>query len=248
MQADLRTFASHRVHGTVVLTAVTAQNTLGVQRVDALSADAITAQFQALISDIPIQALKTGVLVNTEIVKTVAANLQALALTQQPQIVVDPVMVSRAGSVFVDAETVTALQTELIPQAQILTPNRYEAQILAAMEIQTLAEMKTAAQKIRTLGCEAVLVKGGAMPGELRGLDVWWDGTNFEILQTELVTTPHTHGSGCTLAAAITANLAWNQPPLIAVQNAKTFVTQALHYSYPLGSGQGPLGHFYVDL
>ncbi len=243
IQADLRTFASWQVHGTVVVTAVTAQNTVGVQRVDALSRESVVAQFQALISDIPIQALKTGVLVNAELVTSVAAQIPQL---QTSQIVVDPVMVSRAGAVFVDELTVTGLKSRLIPLALIVTPNRYEAQILAGMEINTLDEMKLAAQKILALGCQAVLVKGGAMPGGLRGLDVWCDQNSLEILQTEIVHTAHTHGSGCTLAAAITANLAWGKSPFAAVQNAKAFVTEALKHSYPLGSGQGPLGHFYL--
>ncbi len=243
LQADLRTFASWHVHGTVVVTAVTAQNSQGVTRVDALSSEAVTAQFQALISDIRIQALKTGVLVNAELVATVA---QCLPQLPTQNIVVDPVMVSRAGSVFVDEPTITAIKTRLVPQAQILTPNRYEAQILAGIEIKTLEDMRVAAKKILALGCGAVLVKGGAMAGELRGLDLWCTPNTCEILQTATVDTPHTHGSGCTLAAAITATLAWGEHPLIAVQKAKQFVTEALRYSYPLGSGQGPLGHFYV--
>lgn len=243
IQADLRTFASYRVHGTVVVTAVTAQNTLGVERVDALSPESVSAQFHALVSDLKIQALKTGVLVNAPLVETVANHLKTLNLSN---IVVDPVMVSRAGAVFVDSATIAALKSSLIPQALILTPNRYEAQILADLEITNLATMKTAAQKILELGCQSVLVKGGAMTGELRGLDVWASWQQLEILQTELIETPHTHGSGCTLAAAITANLAWGETPLTAIQKAKNFVTQALKHSYPIGAGQGPLGHFYV--
>lgn len=244
IQADLRTFAHYRVHGAVVITAVTAQNSLGVERVDALSPESVAAQFQAIARDMQIQALKTGVLVNAHLIEAVATQLNAL---QMGNIVVDPVMVSRAGSVFVDVATITALKSWLIPQALILTPNRYEAQILADMEITTLENMKTAAQKILELGCHSVLVKGGAMTGELRGMDVWASRQQMEILQTEIVETPHTHGSGCTLAAAITANLAWGKTPLTAIHHAKDFVTQALKHSYPIGSGQGPLGHFYVE-
>lgn len=245
IQADLRTFARYRVHGTVVVTAVTAQNTRGVERLDPLSSESVAAQIQAIAKDIKVQALKTGVLVNANLVETVATQLNTLNIRNR---VVDPVMVSRSGAVFVDPATITALKSYLIPQALILTPNRYEAQILTGMEITTLEQMKTAAQKILELGCQSVLVKGGAMTGELRGLDVWANSHQLEILQTEIVDTPHTHGSGCTLAAAITANLAWGKTPLTAIHNAKNFVTQALQHSYPIGSGQGPLGHFYVEL
>ncbi|WP_313949197.1 bifunctional hydroxymethylpyrimidine kinase/phosphomethylpyrimidine kinase [Leptolyngbya sp. FACHB-261] len=242
IQADLRTFAFHCVHGTSALTCVTAQNTLGVSRVDALPPEAVIAQIQAVVQDIGVQAAKTGMLLNAEIIAAVVLQVQALGLTN---LVVDPVMVSRAGAQLIADEAIATLRQKLIPLALVLTPNRYEAQILSGLEIQSQADMELAARKIHSLGPQAVLVKGGGMAGDLQGVDVWFDGTNLEILRTQIVETSNTHGTGCTLAAAITANLALGKTPLEAVREAKNYVTQALNHAFPLGSGQGPVGHFF---
>jgi hydroxymethylpyrimidine/phosphomethylpyrimidine kinase len=242
IQADLRTFAFHQVHGTSALTCITAQNTLGVTRVDALPPEAVVAQIQAVISDIGVQALKTGMLLNADIIAAVAEQVQQLGLRN---LVVDPVMVSRTGAQLIADAAIATLRAQLIPQATLLTPNRYEAQILANQEIHSLATMQSAAEAIYQLGPKAVLLKGGGMTGELCGIDVWFDGEQHQILQTEWVNTPHTHGTGCTLSAAIAANLALGHPPLIAAQRAKTYVTQALKHSLAIGRGQGPVGHFY---
>jgi len=242
IQADLRTFAFHRVHGTCALTCVTAQNTMGVTRVDALPPAAVVAQILAVVEDIGIQAAKTGMLLNQEIIATVASQVEELGL---PNLVVDPVMVSRTGARLIDDEAIATLRDRLIPFATVLTPNRHEAQILSGIDINTLEEMQTAAQKIFTLGAKAVLVKGGGMENELRGVDVWFDGDRLEILQTETVNTTDTHGTGCTLAAAIAANLALGHAPFAAAQFAKTYVTHALRHALRIGKGQGPVGHFF---
>lgn len=242
IQADLRTFAFHQVHGTSALTCVTAQNTLGVSRVDALPPASVVAQIDAVVADIGVQVVKTGMLLNTEIMAAVAAQVQ---YWQLPQLVVDPVMVSRAGAQLVDDEAIATLRQQLIPQALILTPNRYEAQILSGFEILTLEQMQAAARQIHRLGPQAVLVKGGGMGGELRGVDVWFDGDRLEVLQTKTVETTNTHGTGCTLSAAIAANLALGQDLFPAVRAAKDYVTQALEFSLELGQGQGPVGHFF---
>jgi hydroxymethylpyrimidine/phosphomethylpyrimidine kinase len=242
IQADLRTFAFHRVHGVSALTCVTAQNTLGVTRVDALPAEAVIAQIEAVASDMGVQVAKTGMLLNQPIIEAVAAYLRANPIVQ---LVVDPVMVSRTGDRLIDEGAITALCTQLLPLATVLTPNRYEAQILANMEITTLADMQAAAQKIQALGPAAVIVKGGGFSNELRGVDVWFDGSQAEVLTTEQVDTTHTHGTGCTLSSAITANLAKGMEPLAGVIAAKHYVTQALHHALPIGQGQGPVGHFY---
>lgn len=242
IQADLRTFAFHKVHGTSALTCVTAQNTLGVTRVDALPVAAVVAQMQAVVEDIGVQAAKTGMLLNQEIITAVAAQVKALQLEK---LVVDPVMVSRTGVQLIDDAAIATLRATLIPYATILTPNRYEAQILAGMEIQTLDDMQTAAEKIYQLGAKAVLVKGGGMVGHLRGLDIWFDGTQLETLMTETVDTTHTHGTGCTLSAAIAANLALSKSPLVATKLAKDYVTTALKHALNIGQGQGPVGHFF---
>lgn len=242
IQADLRTFAFHKVHGTSALTCVTAQNTLGVTRVDALPADAVAAQVEAVVTDMGVQAVKTGMLLNTEIIKTVAGLVTDFSLYP---LVVDPVMVSRTGSLLLPQDVINTLTTELIPLAQVVTPNCYEAQLLSGITISTLDDMKEAAQRIRALGPQAVLVKGGAMPDPWKGVDVWWDGETLHVLKTRVVLTRHTHGTGCSLSAAIAAQLASGSSLFEAVEKAKTYVTQALDYALAIGHGQGPIGHFY---
>ncbi|ASC70069.1 Hydroxymethylpyrimidine/phosphomethylpyrimidine kinase [Halomicronema hongdechloris C2206] len=242
IQADLKTFAFHRVHGTSALTCVTAQNTQGVERVDALPAEAVRAQIEAVVKDLGEQALKTGMLLNQAIIMTVAQTVTALKLTN---VVIDPVMVSRTGAQLIDDDAIATLRQQLVPLATVLTPNRYEAQILSGVEIASLADMEQAAEKIYPLGPKAVLVKGGSMAGELRGIDVWYDGRTLDVLRSETVDTLDTHGTGCTLSAAIAANLALGYPPLAATQRAKTYVTAALHHALRIGQGQGPVGHFY---
>ncbi|MEM8611953.1 MAG: bifunctional hydroxymethylpyrimidine kinase/phosphomethylpyrimidine kinase [Cyanobacteria bacterium P01_H01_bin.105] len=241
IQADLRAFSFHAVHGTSALTCVTAQNTQGVSRVDALSPDAVIAQVEAVVSDIGIQALKTGMLLNQPIIEAVTSYLKGLVDTG---CVIDPVMVSRTGAQLIDDSAIAALK-QLIPLATVLTPNRYEAEILSGQSIQTLADMQTAAQTIYDLGANAVIVKGGGFDGELRGIDVWYDGTQLTKLTTSCIDTADTHGTGCTLSAAIAANLALGHSPFEAATRAKNYVTKALSYSLRLGKGQGPVGHFY---
>lgn len=242
IQADLRTFSFHQVHGTSALTCVTAQNTLGVTRVDALPPAAVVAQMEAVVQDIGVQATKTGMLLNQEVIAAIAHCIPTLSLSN---LVVDPVMVSRTGAQLIDDAAIAILRDALIPLATIVTPNRYEAQILSGLTIATLEDMQAAAQKIYQLGAQAVLVKGGGMAGSLRGIDIWFDGQTLETLTTATVDTSNTHGTGCTLSAAIAANLALGHAPLPATRHAKDYVTTALNYSLSLGKGQGPVGHFF---
>lgn len=242
IQADLKTFAFQRVHGTSAITCITAQNTLGVNRVDALPPEAVTAQIEAVVRDIGIDAMKTGMLLNAPIIEAVASMLPGL---QVPNLVIDPVMVSRTGAQLIDDDAIAVLRQHLIPQADILTPNRYEAQILSGLSVATLTDMETAARKIFELGSKAVLVKGGGMADELRGVDVWFDGATLEVLRTATIDTANTHGTGCTLSAAIAANLALGKSALNAVRDAKAYVTSALRYALPIGQGQGPIGHYF---
>jgi hydroxymethylpyrimidine/phosphomethylpyrimidine kinase len=242
IQADLRTFAFHCVHGTSALTCVTAQNTLGVTRVDALSAEAVAAQIQAVVGDIGVQAAKTGMLLNREIMVAVAAQVQNLNIGN---LVVDPVMVSRSGDRLIDDGAIAFLRDNLIPLAAVVTPNRFEAEILSSRKIVSLDDMRSSAQEIYRSGAKAVLVKGGGMAGDLRGIDVWFDGTRLDVLKTETVDTGNTHGTGCTLSAAIAANLALGKDLLTAVTLAKNYVTTALKYALDIGEGQGPVGHFF---
>lgn len=242
IQADLKTFAFHAVHGLSALTCVTAQNTQGVMRVDALPPIAVVAQIEAVVSDIGVQATKTGMLLNQGIIQAVAQQVKTLGLHN---LVVDPVMVSRTGAQLIDDAAVDSLRNLLIPLATIVTPNRYEAQILSQLEIQTLEDMQAAARRIYQLGATAVLVKGGGMTGHLRGVDIWFDGQELCVLKTEPVETHNTHGTGCTLSSAIAANLALGKDPLSAVRLAKDYVTTALKYALDIGQGTGPVGHFF---
>lgn len=242
IQADLRTFAFHCVHGASAITCITAQNTLGVMRVDALPAASVTAQIQAVVEDIGVQAAKTGMLLNQEIITTVVQQVKQLEIQN---LVVDPVMVSRTGAQLIDDAAVGSLRDNLIPLATVVTPNKYEAQLLSGLEIHSLDDMRVAAGRIYRLGAKAVLVKGGGMTGNLRGVDVWFDGQRWETLTTTQVDTDNTHGTGCTLAAAIAANLALDKDVLTAVRQAKEYVTTALQYALDIGSGQGPVGHFF---
>lgn len=222
---------------------MTAQNTLGVRRVDAMPSAAVIAQMQAVVEDIGVQAAKTGMLLNQEIISAVAQQVEILQITN---LVVDPVMVSRTGAQLIDDDAVKTLRDALLPQAAIVTPNRYEAQILSGLVINSLDEMRAAAQVIhRNLKVKAVLVKGGGMSGSLRGVDIWFDGEKLETLITKQVETKNTHGTGCTLSAAIAANLARGMELWSAVQQAKEYVTTALSYALDIGTGQGPVGHFF---
>ncbi|AFZ11091.1 phosphomethylpyrimidine kinase [Crinalium epipsammum PCC 9333] len=245
IQADLKTFAFHRVHGISALTCVTAQNTLLVARVDALPVEAVIAQIAAVVTDIGVQAAKTGMLLNKQIIEAVAQQIEVFKLQH---LVVDPVMVSRTGAQLLDDDAVAALRNLLIPKATIVTPNRYEAQLLTNLQINTLDEMRIAAQQIYQMGAKAVLVKGGGMEGNLRSIDIWFDGQRLETLKTSLVETKNTHGTGCTLSAAIAANLAIGKDSLSAVRQAKDYVTTALKHSLDIGSGVGPVGHFFPIL
>jgi hydroxymethylpyrimidine/phosphomethylpyrimidine kinase len=242
IQADLRTFAFHCVHGTSALTCVTAQNTLGVTRVDALPPEAVAAQIEAVVGDIGVDAVKTGMLLNREIMVAVASQVESLKIGN---LVVDPVMVSRSGDRLIDDGAIACLRDVLIPMAAVVTPNRFEAEILSGLEIGTVDDMRSAAEKIHSLGAKAVVVKGGGMVGDLRGVDVWFDGTRRETLKVETVETGNTHGTGCTLSAAIAANLALGKDLFDAVTLAKSYVTTALKYALDIGSGQGPVGHFF---
>jgi hydroxymethylpyrimidine/phosphomethylpyrimidine kinase len=211
--------------------------------VDALSGAAVVAQIEAVLDDIGANAVKTGMLLNQEIIQAVVDTL--LAVPVSPPLVVDPVMVSRTGAQLIDDGAIKTLTNRLLPLATLVTPNRYEAQLLTGLTLTTLADMEAAAQAIYQLGPRAVLVKGGGMADPLRGVNLWFDGKEVVVLATETVDTPHTHGTGCTLSAAIAAHLALGASPRMAVEAAKDYVTQALKHALALGRGQGPVGHFF---
>lgn len=243
VQADLRTFAFHCVHGASVLTCVTAQNTLGVTRVESVSTPMIVEQIETVMADLMVKAVKTGMLFNAEIIEAVS---QQLLSKKVKQLVVDPVMVSRTGAQLIDDSAIAMLQNCLLPQALIVTPNIYEAQILSGVEIKTVEEMKQAAAIIHEkYSVAVVLVKGGGMLGQYKGIDIWFDGDNYRTLTTTIVETKNTHGTGCTLSSAIAANLVLEKDLWLSVQKAKTYVTNALKHSLEIGAGNGPIGHFF---
>lgn len=195
----------------------------------------------SVLGDIGVDSVKTGMLFDAPIIRRVA---QLAAQLPLPNLVVDPVMVSRTGARLLADEAVAALRDSLLPLATIVTPNLHEARILSGLTIETIEDMAAAAQRIAALGARYVLVKGGAL-GVGRGSDVFYDGKQTVVLATETVDTPHTHGTGCTLAAAIAAQLALGEPLPTAVRLAKNYVTRALHHSLAIGGGQGPVGHFW---
>ena len=241
IQADLKTFAAHGVYGTSAVTAITAQNTIGVTAALALPTDLIEAQLDAIASDIGVDAAKTGMLATAAIVEVVAAAVQRLAI---PLLVVDPVMVAKSGDRLLDESAVGAITTVLLPRAFVVMPNRMEAEVLAGMSIDSLDDARTAARRIFELGPRAVIVKGGHLPTD-EVVDLLFDGTSFREFSGPRVVSRNTHGTGCTFAAAVTANLALGKTLGEATDRAKRYVTGAIQHGIPLGRGHGPLNHFW---
>lgn len=240
IQADLKTFTMLRVHGCSALTCVTAQNTLGVQRLDPLPAAAVTAQVEAVCRDLPPAALKTGMLLDRERIVATALAITPLAIPR----VIDPVMVSRAGTVLLEPEAIAALVALLLPLAHLLTPNIHEASLLSGLPIEDEAGMERAADAIASLGPLSVLLKGGGLPAT-RGCDLHWHDGVCHWLRAPAIATPHTHGSGCTLSAAITAFLARGETLPEAIRLAKRYVEGGLRHALAIGAGQGPLCHWH---
>jgi hydroxymethylpyrimidine/phosphomethylpyrimidine kinase len=241
IQADLKTFTSLQVHGCSALSCVTAQNTCGVTRVDALPAEALSAQIEAVLSDLAVDALKTGMLLNRPLIEATAAALARLTLPR----LIDPVMVSRAGAVLLEPGAIEAYRHTLLPQAELLTPNLHEARLLVDHPIQDRAGVEVAAEKLLAMGPAAVLIKGGGL-AELRGWDYLLSAAEGgRWLSHSPIATPHTHGSGCTLGAAITAGRARGLALQEAVVQAKRFVEGGLRRSLAIGHGQGPLCHWF---
>jgi hydroxymethylpyrimidine/phosphomethylpyrimidine kinase len=244
IQADLKTFAAHGVYGTSAVTAVTAQNTLGVTAWEAVSPGLVTAQIEAVASDIGADAVKTGMLANAAIVAAVADAVRRLSLRH---LVVDPVMIAKGGDRLLEAAAVDAIRTELLPLAHVVTPNIPEAEVLSGMEITSVAGMREAGRRILALGPDVVLVKGGHLGGE-SSIDVACTLKAAEALTAPRIATVHTHGTGCTLASAIAANLARGETALDAIRHAKEYVTNAIRHAPGIGAGHGPLGHFWRGL
>jgi hydroxymethylpyrimidine/phosphomethylpyrimidine kinase len=240
IQADLKVFHRFGVYGTSAVTLVTAQNTLGVQRVELLAPDLVVAQIDAVASDFAVAAAKTGALGSAAIVAAVA---EAVARHRLAKLVVDPVMISKHGHALLDPAAVDALRVALLPRAALVTPNLPEAAALVGGELTTECDVENAARALHAQGAAAVLVKGGHGEGE-EVADLLFDGRDCTWLRAPRLHTQHTHGTGCTYSAAITARLALGDDLATAVRTAHAFVARAIATAPGLGRGCGPVNHW----
>lgn len=241
IQADLKTFAAHGVYGLCAITAITAQNTTAVTAVEEISPAVVAAQIDALFQDIPVHAVKTGMLYNAQIIRTV---VQKLAEYKPKYLVIDPVMVSTSGCSLLQPDAVDELTLRLFPLASLVTPNMPEMQALTGILVDCPESALTACRTLRgKTGCRNVLLKGGHSLGS--PVDWLYDGKELFSFQGEWVNSKNTHGTGCTLSAAIAANLALGNDMYNAVEKAKAYVTQGIRNGIPLGHGHGPTHHFY---
>ena len=236
IQADLKTFAVLGVHGTSAITAITAQNTVGVTHVLELPTPLISEQIKVVVEDIGVQAAKTGMLSSAAIIAAVA---DAVTRHRIRNLVVDPVMVAKGGAKLLRDDAVAALRERMVPLAAVLTPNLPEAEVLLERRIQSLDERRQAACDLVAMGARAVVVKGGHAEGDVT--DVFFDGSELIELRAERIATSNTHGSGCVFSAAITAWMARGAEPPHAVREAKTFITKAIAFSLDIGHRHGPV-------
>lgn len=241
IQADLRTFAAHGLHGVCALTAVTAQSSVEVRAWVALEPQMVVAQIETVADDMNIAAVKTGMLANGAIVEAVA---EAVARRRLPHLVVDPVMVAKGGHRLLDRDAERAYVERLFPLATVVTPNLPEAEALLGRGLSTVAAMREAARALYALGPHAVVLKGGHLEGD--AVDVYFDGQHLEELRVPRIATANTHGTGCTFSAAIAARLAGGEELLPAVRGAKEYLTEAIRRSYSVGRGHGPVDHLYL--
>ena len=241
IQADLKTFTVLGVYGASILTALTAQNTVGVQKVCVVPTDFVSAQFNSVCSDVRIGAAKTGMLADANLIETVATNIEEHGI--QP-LVVDPVMVAKSGDRLLEESAKNALIKKILPLANVLTPNLGEAEEITDMTVRTPNAMKEAAKRIIDLGPKSVLIKGGHL--EEDAVDIFYDGSAFTPFHSPRIETPNTHGTGCTLSAAIAANLAKGESLAEAILKSKQFITEAIRNApSDIGSGHGPLDHMW---
>jgi len=242
IQADLKTCAALGVYGTTAITALTAQNTMGVTAIHEAPPDFVAAQVDTVVSDIRPDAVKTGMLANAAIIEVVTAKVKEHAL---PFVVVDPVMVTKSGDRLLRKDAVRALRELLLPLADVVTPNLPEAEDLVGHPVRTDEEIREAAREIQSLGARNVVVKGGHREGELV-VDVLFDGRAFHAFASPRIETSSTHGTGCTFASAIAAFLARQETVPDAVRRAKDYLTEALRHAETIGRGHGPVNHFWA--
>jgi hydroxymethylpyrimidine/phosphomethylpyrimidine kinase len=238
IQADLKTFHQYKVYGMAVVTLLTVQNTRGVRAVYPIRSSCVARQLEAVLIDIPPGAAKTGALGDEKIIRAVAACAKKFRFP----LVVDPVMVSKHGALLLKKNAVRIFIKKLIPHAALITPNLYEAEILSGIKVRDVESMEKAARIIAGFDPQAVLIKGGHLKGE--AADLFYQGGHARLLKTSRIRTRHTHGTGCTYSAAITAGLARGEDLFSAIASAKRFITEAIRTAPGLGHGVGPVNHF----
>lgn len=240
IQADLKTFSAFGVYGMSAVTALTAQNTVGVQEIQEVPAEFIRQQVESVMTDIGADAVKTGMLANEEVVKVVSEAIKSFHITN---LVVDPVMVAKGGDPLLAESARQTIKELLIPLAEVITPNIFEAEALVGYKIEDLKTMQQAAKDLYELGCRWVVVKGGHLNLEGQAVDVVYNGSDYIFLKSARFDSQNTHGTGCTFASAIAASLAKNLPPLNAIKIAKEYITEAIRRGLPIGNGHGPTNH-----
>ncbi len=241
IQADLKTFTAFGVFGTCAVTALTAQNTIGVQGIMDVDPEFVELQIRSVLDDIGTDAVKTGMLSGAETVRVVSRVLREYRVDN---LVVDPVMVAKSGDHLLSPDACKTLIEELLPVAHVITPNIHEAQAMLNMEIRTRDDMREAAARIKKMGCGWVVIKGGHFEDEHEATDIVWNGNDFFILSGPRIDTKNTHGTGCTFSSAIAAGLARGYNTLKAIQQAKKYISMAIKESFSIGSGHGPTNHF----
>jgi len=248
LQADLRTFTVCGVHGCVAVTAVTVQNSMGVAGFVEIPPSTVADQIRAVTTDIGITAAKTGMLASAAIISAVAQVCDDVGIGRSVPLVVDPVAASMHGDPLLAADALSALRSELLPRAALVTPNLDEVRLLVGVDVGSRAEQHEAARALHALGSRWVLIKGGHLRDRADDglcLDLLYDGTDFTEFTGPRLATPHTHGSGDSLAAAITSALAYGVPMPEAVGYGKRYIKQAIAHAYPLGAGIGPVSPFW---
>lgn len=241
IQADLKTFQELKVFGTSVITALTAQNTLGVSDVLPIEVSFVEKQLKALVEDFTISAIKTGMLFSSEIIQSIA---RILAEVNIP-LIVDPVMIAKGGESLLQQQAIEALRSHLLPLATIVTPNIPEAETLSGRKINSLTDIKEVAQVLLQMGVQCVIIKGGHLEDPCFATDyVFFQGGQSFSMQSTRIATKHTHGTGCTFSAALTAFLGQGLPLEEAIEEAKKFIQLAITHDLSIGNGHGPTNHF----
>ncbi|MGH3824905.1 MAG: bifunctional hydroxymethylpyrimidine kinase/phosphomethylpyrimidine kinase [Pseudonocardiaceae bacterium] len=245
LQADLRTFTTCGVHGCVAVTAVTVQNSVGVTGIVEIPPSTVADQVRAVATDIGVAAAKTGMLASAAIISAVAQVCDEVGIGAATPLVVDPVAATMHGDPLLAVDALAALRSELFPRATLVTPNLDEVRLLVGIDVRSRPEQYQAARALHALGPRWVLVKGGHLREDPECLDLLYDGSDFTAFTGPRQATPHTHGGGDTLAAAITSALARGAEVPAAVGFAKRYIEQAVAHAYPLGAGVGPVSPFW---